>query len=123
MPFILGQENPSGRVKKADAKPTDKILLTYGAIKRESASVHIIGCRDIKRDQMRNWATRCGAYKDTKTAIEQYIDAEICRLGYGEGYGIGIKDVVKVFPCAQDQSYWDNIDEEPVWLTAYDPNY
>ena len=112
--FTFGQETPTGRIAKENYQPTDKVLLNYSVIKDVMGSVHKAGCRDIRKDQGAHMAYNLGRFTDTKTALEYFINDELCKLGYGEDYGW--TEVVRVFPCAMDESYKSNFKEEPTYL-------
>ena len=109
MGFTFGQSEPTGKVtKKENKQSTDVVVLNYGRVHHEYASVHKAGCRDIRRDANENMASFGGRYIDTKSALENYLDKEMCQLGYGE---LGWEEVIKVLPCAQDESYKVSIKE------------
>ena len=118
MAFTFGQSDPVGRIYKKDnnKKPSDVIIIQYGMVKREMASIHRAGCRDIKRDAMQHAGSFGGRYVDTTAAMENYLDEEMCHLGYGDGYPWD--EVVKVLPCAMDETFKANIREEAVYLAS-----
>lgn len=119
MGFTFGRSEEIGRVEKKENKQaTDVVMLNYSLIQKEHASIHKAGCRDIKKDANKHGAHFGGRFVDTKSALESFIDEEACRLGFDEDYWW--KDVVRVFPCAEDESYKANENEQPTYLTKYE---
>ena len=117
MEFNFGQSEQIGRVTKKDIKKsTDVIIIQYNLIEGQLASIHKAGCRDIKKDVQSHLGSFGGRYIDTKSALESYIDAEICKLGYGEGYSW--TEVIRVLPCAMDRSYMDGYKKEPTYAVG-----
>ena len=113
MSFVLGQKNPTGKIRVKELRKATDIILTLYEQGDRLGSVHKAGCKDIKKDRMKHWGVPYGRFADTKTAIEYMIEEEMCEMGHGE------LEQVRVFPCAKDESYKANINQEPVYLATH----
>ena len=117
MGFTFGQANPTPRMsKQEERKSTDVIVLQIGVIKDVMFTIHKTKCQDIQREGRATMASADGRFRNTKTALESIIDEEMCKLGYGEGYGWD--EVVKVHNCAKDEAYKANAKEVPTYLAT-----
>jgi len=74
-------------------EPKRVVLLNHSSMTDEIASIHRIGCRDIKRDTARH-GSYAMEYATVEEALADYIDEEMEEMGWG-------RDDVKVHACAR----------------------
>ena len=90
----LGKEGMKMDKQTEDTKGTRFVLINYSVSRDEIASIHRLGCKDIKRDQMEHGGHIYPSKSSVDKLLDDYISEEMVEMGYDKG-------CVRVLPCTR----------------------